>query len=107
MGFAIAWWLDSTQGYHVVMSVLLHPAVDPLGRDVPDGRRGRSGSLIIARANPMAYAVAGVRRALYGGAAARCRLDDGGARARRSPSAFALVAVLVAVRVCSRRGDKP
>ena len=39
MGFAIAWWLDSTQGYHVVMSVLLHPAVDPLGRDVPDDRR--------------------------------------------------------------------
>src|SRR5262249_27849419 len=22
LGFAIAWWLDSTQGYHVVMSVL-------------------------------------------------------------------------------------
>ena len=34
-GFAMAWWLDSTQGYHVVMSVLADPALDPLGRDVP------------------------------------------------------------------------
>ena len=25
MGFAVAWWLDSTAGYHVVMSVLLLP----------------------------------------------------------------------------------
>src|SRR4029079_8988917 len=26
LGFTIAWWLDSTQGYHVVMSLVLFPA---------------------------------------------------------------------------------
>ena len=35
IGFAVAWWLDSTAGYHVVMSLLLAAAVDPVGRDVP------------------------------------------------------------------------
>jgi ABC-2 type transport system permease protein len=63
----------------------------------------------LGRVNPMAYAVSGVRRALYGG------LPPGGGAGAASTAAlelvvtfgFALAAVLVAVRVCSRRGDKP
>jgi len=62
--------------------------------------------LVLARINPMAYAVAGVRRALYGGtppgAVATSPALELGVTA-----AFAVVAVVVAVRVCSRRGDKP
>jgi daunorubicin resistance ABC transporter membrane protein len=106
-GFAIAWWLDSTQGYHVVMSVLLIPLWILSGAMFPmAGGPAWIGWLM--RANPMAYAVSGVRRALYGG-----RLPGGGSGLSSVTLeltvtwAFALVAIFVAVRVCSRRGDKP
>jgi daunorubicin resistance ABC transporter membrane protein len=105
MGFAIAWWLDSTQGYHVVMSVLLIPLWILSGAMFPM-TTGPKWIVLISRANPMAYAVAGVRRALYGGA------PPGGAASSAALElgvtlGFALVAVIVATRVCSRRGDKP
>jgi ABC-type polysaccharide/polyol phosphate export permease len=107
LGFAIAWWLDSTQGYHVVMSVLLLPlwilsgAMFPL--DAPGGARFIA---VLGRANPMAYCVSGIRRALYGGATAAL---PGSSAALELGVAllFALVAVAVAVAVCRRRGDKP
>ena len=54
----------------------------------------------------MAYAVAGVRRALYGGAPPGA-VSTSAALELGITAAFALVAVLVAVRVCSRRADKP
>jgi len=110
MGFAIAWWLDSTQGYHVVMSVLLIPLWILSGAMFPLIKAAHGSRWIywLGRANPMAYAVAGVRRALYGGA------PPGGGGVPTTAAlelgvtlAFAVVAVLVAVRVCSRRGDKP
>lgn len=105
LGFAIAWWLDSTQGYHVVMSVLLIPLWILSGAMFPTTGGPRWIGWLM-RANPMAYAVAGVRRALYGGTAP-------GAVASSSAVElgvvwlFALVALVVAVRVCSRRGNKP
>jgi ABC-2 type transport system permease protein len=105
MGFAIAWWLDSTQGYHVVMSVLLLPLWILSGAMFPM-TTGPKWISIVSRANPMAYAVAGVRRALYGGAAPGVASTTA-ALELAVTAAFALVAVLVAVRVCSRRGDKP
>lgn len=105
LGFAIAWWLDSTQGYHVVMSVLLIPLWIVSGAMFPMGG-GPTWIRLVARVNPLAYAVGGVRRALWGGAV------PGGATSSAAvelavTAAFALVAVVVAVRVCSRRGDKP
>jgi ABC-2 type transport system permease protein len=110
MGFAIAWWLDSTQGYHVVMSVLLIPLWIVSGAMFPlsEAAGGPRWLGWLGRANPMAYAVAGVRRALYGGAAP----GGGGVTSTAALElgvtfAFAVVAVAVAVRVCSRRGDKP
>ena len=66
LGFALAWWIDSTQGYHAVMFVLLLPLWILSGAMFP-----ASGALPwLGRAmpyNPMAYCVAGVRRALHGG----------------------------------------
>lgn len=107
MGFAIAWWLDSTQGYHVVMSVLLIPLWILSGAMFPM-TAGPRWIVLLGRANPLAYAVAGVRRALYGGVAP----GTGGVPTTAAlelgvTAAFAVVAVLVAVRVCSRRGDRP
>jgi daunorubicin resistance ABC transporter membrane protein len=110
MGFAIAWWLDSTQGYHVVMSVLLIPLWILSGAMFPLGQASRGATWIwmLGRANPLAYAVDGVRRALYGGVVPGAGASaTSGALALGVTAAFAVVAVAVAVRVCSRRGDKP
>jgi daunorubicin resistance ABC transporter membrane protein len=66
MGFAIAWWLDSTTGYHVVMSLVLFPlwilsgAVFP-----PSGLNPVLGGIVAW--NPMTYAVSWTRRAMHGG----------------------------------------
>ena len=67
LGFTIAWWLDSTQGYHVVMSLVLFPAWILSGamfppEGLPAAMRG------ILRFNPMSYSVSALRRALHGGA---------------------------------------
>jgi ABC-2 type transport system permease protein len=108
MGFAIAWWLDSTQGYHVVMSVLLLPLWILSGAMFPMAS-GPRWIAILGRANPMAYAVAGVRRALYGGTppGTTSVVPTSAALELGVTAVFAVVAVLIAVRVCSRRGDKP
>ena len=67
LGFAIAWWLDSTTGYHVVMSLVLFPAWILSGAMFPpDGVHPVLG--VILRVNPMTYAVSGLRRAMHGGA---------------------------------------
>lgn len=66
LGFAIAWWLDSTTGYHVVMSLVLFPlwvlsgAVFP-----PHGLHPIMAAIL--RVNPVTYAVAGLRRAMHDG----------------------------------------
>jgi ABC-2 type transport system permease protein len=65
MGFAVAWWLDSTAGYHVVMSVLLLPLWIVSGAMFPAGKS--SFMTWAQRLNPMSYSVSAVRRALYAG----------------------------------------
>jgi ABC-2 type transport system permease protein len=71
LGFVLAWRMDSTQGFHAVMSVLLMPMWLLSGAFFPAG----SGLLgWIVRLNPLTYGVAGLRRLLYTDAAA---LPDG------------------------------
>jgi daunorubicin resistance ABC transporter membrane protein len=103
VGFAVAWWLDSTAGYHVVMSLFLLPLWILSGAMFP----ARSGTLLgaIVAANPMSYAVSAVRRGLYGAA-----LPPGMLPVGRGPwlevlvlFVFVLMATLVAVSVCQRR----
>jgi ABC-type polysaccharide/polyol phosphate export permease len=66
LGFTIAWWLDSTQGYHVVMSLVLFPAWILSGAMFPP--EGLPPAMrAILRFNPMSYSVAALRRALHGG----------------------------------------
>lgn len=66
-GFMLAWWLNSVQGYHVVMSLVLFPLWILSGAMFPaDGLHPVMRTLCAW--NPMSYAMAGVRRALYGGA---------------------------------------
>lgn len=62
LGFLLAWRMDSTQGFHAVMSVLLFPMWLLSGAFFP----ADSGWLgWIVRLNPLTYGVAGVRRLLY------------------------------------------
>ncbi len=97
MGFGIAWWLDSTQGYHVVMSVLLIPLWILSGAMFPlHGAASWIGWMM--RLNPMSYCVSGIRRALYGGTPATVELAV--------VLGFAVAATVWAAYMASRRGNK-
>ncbi len=62
LGFLIAWRMDSTQGFHAIMSVFLLPMWLLSGAFFP----ADSGVLAwVMRLNPLTYGVAGVRRLLY------------------------------------------
>ena len=63
LGFLIAWPLDSTQGFHAIMSVVLMPMWLLSGAFFPAGESGWLSWVI--RANPLTYGVAGLRRLLY------------------------------------------
>jgi ABC-2 type transport system permease protein len=104
LGFAVAWWIDSTQGYHAVMSVALIPLWMLSGAMFPPS----GASLWIHRlmlANPMTYTVSAVRRGFYGG-----HLPGGLVPGLSSAPAelavgalFALLAIAAAVLLCRRR----
>jgi ABC-2 type transport system permease protein len=106
LGFAVAWWVDSTQGYHGIMSVALLPLWMLSGAMFPPGGSHRWVQLVM-RFNPMTYAVAGVRRGLgathlAGGADALLTGSSAGVELAAT-TAFSVVAVAIAVAVCRRR----
>lgn len=63
IGILIAWPMNSTQGFHAVMSIFLMPMWLLSGSFFPGGESGWLTWLI--RANPLTYGVAGLRRLLY------------------------------------------
>jgi len=70
LGMLIAWRMDSTQGFHAIMSVFLMPMWLLSGAffPVPAGASEtwlQWGLGWVMRANPLTYAVAGMRRLLY------------------------------------------
>jgi ABC-2 type transport system permease protein len=73
LGFVLAWRLDSTQGFHAVMSVLLMPMWLLSGAFFPapagEGLIERGVAVLMA-VNPMTYGVAALRRVLVEDAAA-------------------------------------
>ena len=62
LGFVIAWRMDSTQGFHAIMSVFLMPMWLLSGAFFPAGEGWLSW---VVRLNPLTYGVAGLRRLLY------------------------------------------
>lgn len=62
LGYCIAWPMESTQGFHAVMSVVLMPMWLLSGAFFPAGD-GWIGWVI--QLNPLTYGVAGLRRSLY------------------------------------------
>jgi ABC-2 type transport system permease protein len=63
LGFVIAWPMNSTHGFHAVMSIFLMPMWLVSGAFFPGGESGWLSWLI--RFNPLTYGVAGLRRLLY------------------------------------------
>ncbi len=101
LGFAVAWAVDNVQGYHAIQMTLLVPlwvlsgAMFPPSSDHP-------GFAAVMRANPVAYAVSGARRALAGPLAPGA-LPGSALRDVLVLAAFALAALGLAVLAARRR----
>lgn len=72
LGFVIAWKMDSTQGFHAVMNLVLMPLWLLSGGFFPAPALGPGSSVSdfvlsgAMRINPLSYSVAGVRQLLFG-----------------------------------------
>jgi ABC-type polysaccharide/polyol phosphate export permease len=63
LGYFFAWKLDSSQGFHAIMSVLLFPMWLLSGAFFP--AEGSGWLRYIIAANPLTYGVAGLRRLMF------------------------------------------
>lgn len=77
LGYAFAWKLDSVQGFHAIMSVLLFPMWLLSGAFFP--AEGSGWLAWIIRLNPLTYAVAGLRHVMAVDPAATAGLPPLGA----------------------------
>jgi daunorubicin resistance ABC transporter membrane protein len=103
VGFAVAWAVDSPQGYHAIQMSLLTPlwvlsgAMFPVPTDRP-------ALAAVMRLNPISYAVSAVRRAL-GGPNAPGALPGSEGRDLAVCAAFAAAAMALAI-LASRRAPR-
>jgi len=102
LGFAVAWLVDNVQGYHAIQMTLLVPLWIVSGAMFPASPEHPAFGLLM-RADPVAYAVSAVRRAL-GGPAAPGTLPGTALRDLAVLAAFAAAALLLAVAAAHRRG---
>ena len=102
LGFFIAWRMDSTQGFHAIMSVFLFPMWLLSGSLFPD----EPGSLLtlLSHFNPLTYGVAGLRHYL--------QFEEGGVDVSALPSlpicwfvtlVFAVVMLTLSWRIAGTR----
>ena len=102
LGFAMAWWIDSTQGYHAVMMVALIPLWMLSGAMFPPAAGGVMSVLMTA--DPMTYVMSAARRGFHGAALpAGLVPSSSGAIDLAVVAAFAVLAVAAAVALCRRR----
>ncbi len=101
-GFALAWWLDSSQAYHAVMSIVLLPGWVLSGAMFPPAGSGVLHTIMLV--NPMSYMVSGVRRAFYpGGAPAGTSVSASLALDLAVVGGFTVASCALATWVCYRR----
>ncbi len=103
LGFIIAWPLESTQGFHVLMNLLLIPLWLLSGAFFP--AREDSWTGWAAAVNPLAYVTAAVRRAFYGDGA-DLGLVPSYAMAMGATAVFAAVMFLFALRAVRQWGPE-
>jgi len=102
LGFAIAWVMSSTQGFHAIMNLLLIPMWMLSGALFPAS--GASDWVAaIMRWNPLAYGVAAVRESLYGLQPQHTRDLAGYGTSVVVLFFFSVLAAALAVWVVSRR----
>jgi len=105
LGFLIAWPLDSTQGFHAIMSMFLLPMWLLSGAFFPAGESGWLSWVI--RANPLTYGVAGLRRLLYSGAGLDAAPGLPSMKACLAVTVgFCAVCILISVWLASRRSSR-
>ena len=104
LGFCIAWRLDSTHGFHALVNLLLIPMWLLSGALFPiSGASGWVGWLM--RLNPLTYAVAALRHALYAHATAPRVAEVAGFSASVAVTALTACAFFfVALLMASRKG---
>lgn len=101
LGFAVAWLVDNIQGYHAIQMTLLTPLWVVSGAMFPPSESHPVFAAVM-RANPVAYAVSAVRRALSG-AAAPGALPGSAGRDLAVLALFAAAALLLAILSAGRR----
>jgi len=101
VGFAIAWWINSTQGYHAIMSVLLLPAWIVSGAMFPVSN-GPAWLRVVASINPLSYSASGVRRALSSSVARAVEGNGSTAVELAVVAAMAVLFVVLGAVVCRR-----
>ena len=105
LGFAVAWRLDSTQGFHAIVNLFLIPLWLLSGALFPI--HGASGWIrVLMRVNPLTYGVESLRAVLFPAAGATSSgLPLSGALAVQA--AFCVVMFAIAYREANRRSMKP
>jgi ABC-2 type transport system permease protein len=103
LGFVIAWPLESTQGFHVLMNLLLIPLWLLSGAFFP-AREG-SWTAWASAVDPLSYITAAVRRAFYGDGA-DLGLVPSYPAAMAVTAGFAVVMFLLALRAVRRGGPE-
>ena len=102
----MAWLIDNVQGYHAIQMTLLVPLWVVSGAMFPPAG-GHPIFIALMIANPVAYAVAGVRTALHGGVApAGTVLVSSQAGQLAVVALFAVAAVAAAVYTAVRLRPK-
>ncbi len=103
LGFALAWWLDSSAAYHVVMGMLLIPLWVLSGAMFP-ASASQPMLAMVMRVNPVSYAAAALRGSLYGGTVPGTAILGGGIPMQITVVAlFAATALATAIVVCYRK----
>ena len=104
LGFAFAWRIDSTQGFHAIMNLVLLPMWMLSGAFFPASGASNWLAWIMA-INPLTYGVAALRQAMY--------LDAGGGAGAALPSfqmaltvsiGFAVLMIALSAKVVSSKG---
>lgn len=98
-GFALAWWINSSTGYHAIMSILLLPAWVLSGAMFPVPANGGVLSAIMSY-NPMSYMVNGVRHAFYRSIPAGTTMGEAAWVDWAVVCGFAALSIAWATRVC-------
>ncbi len=101
LGLVIAWRMESTQGFHAIMNLILMPIWFLSGAVFPDS--GVPSVLAwVMRLNPLTYGMAALRRALYSGNSAAVASLPGFAPALGVTAGFAALAFFAATTMARR-----